>query len=88
MAGLDAHGASTLIRRSSLSEQGRAIAVITHIWISPFACARAPLFSVKDASSPTDPPKTSWTIPLLKRAGLAEPACAKARQWLRRVPSC
>jgi energy-coupling factor transport system ATP-binding protein len=90
MAGLDAHGASTLIREILwLSEKGRAIAVITHdMDLALRLCPRCIVLGEGRllADGPTD--KLMDDPGLLKRAGLAEPASAKARQWLRRVALC
>jgi energy-coupling factor transporter ATP-binding protein EcfA2 len=90
MAGLDAHGASTLIREILwLSENGRAIAVITHdMDLALRLCPRCIVLGEGRllADGPTD--KLMDDPGLLKRAGLAEPASAKARQWLRRVALC
>jgi len=90
MAGLDAHGVSTLINQvRSLSETGRAIAVITHdMDLALRLCPRSIVLGEGRllADGPTD--ELMEDRSLLKHAGLAQPSCASAQQWLRRVASC
>lgn len=90
MAGLDAHGASTLAAEIlALRERGRAIAVITHdMDLALRLCARSVI--VGEGGILADGPTRELLDDpgLLKRAGLAEPSCAKAMRWLRRVAAC
>ena len=90
MAGLDAHGVSTLIDRlRPLTEKGRAIAVITHdMDLALRLCPRSIVLGEGRilADGPTEALMEDCS--LLSRAGLAEPSCASARRWLRRVSSC
>jgi energy-coupling factor transport system ATP-binding protein len=90
MAGLDAHGVSTLIDQLRLlSDKGRAIAVITHdMDLALRLCPRSIVLGEGRilADGPTEALMEDCS--LLSRAGLAEPSCASARRWLRRVSSC
>ena len=90
MAGLDAHGVSALINQlQPLSEKGRAIAVITHdMDLALRLCPRSIILGEGRllADGPTD--ELLEDRSLLEHAGLAQPSCASARQWLRRVASC
>jgi energy-coupling factor transport system ATP-binding protein len=90
MAGLDAHGASALTSQIlALSEMGRAIAVITHdMDLALRLCTRCIVVGEGRvlADGPTE--EIMGDPALLKRAGLAEPSCLKARQWLLQVAMC
>ncbi|MBF9232249.1 ABC transporter ATP-binding protein [Microvirga alba] len=90
MAGLDAHGASTLTAEIlALREKGRAIAIISHdMDLALKLCTRCIIVGEGRllADGPTE---TLLSDPqLLKRAGLAEPSCAPARRWLQQVAAC
>ncbi|MGO4571571.1 ABC transporter ATP-binding protein [Microvirga sp. 2TAF3] len=90
MAGLDAHGASTLAAEiSALRRKGRAIAIISHdMDLALQLCTRC--IVVGEGRLLADgPTETLLSDPqLLKRAGLAEPSCAPARRWLQQVAGC
>jgi energy-coupling factor transport system ATP-binding protein len=89
-AGLDAHGISMLISEVlALHESGRAVAVITHdMDLALRLCPRSIL--VGEGGILVDGPtqELMWDTALLRRAGLAEPSCAGALQWLQRAASC
>jgi energy-coupling factor transporter ATP-binding protein EcfA2 len=90
MAGLDAHGVSALIDEIlSLHEKGRAIAVITHdMDVALRLCPRSIIVGEGGilADSPTQ--ELMKDTALLRRAGLAEPSCARALRWLQQAVSC
>ncbi|WP_201865221.1 ABC transporter ATP-binding protein [Microvirga soli] len=90
MAGLDAHGVSTLMREiQALQGSGHAIAVITHdMDLALRLCPRSIVVGEGGilADGPTE--ELMRDLALLQRAGLAEPSCARALQWLQRVASC
>jgi energy-coupling factor transport system ATP-binding protein len=89
-AGLDAHGVAMLIGKIlALHERGHAVAVITHdMDFAMRLCPRSII--VGEGGILADGPTQELmrdTI-LLRRAGLAEPSCARALQWLQRAVSC
>jgi energy-coupling factor transport system ATP-binding protein len=90
MAGLDAYGVSTLIREiQALQGRGQTVAVITHdMDLALRLCPRSIIVGEGGilADGPTQ--KLMRDTALLRRAGLAEPSCAKALHWLHRVASC
>jgi energy-coupling factor transport system ATP-binding protein len=90
MAGLDQHGTSALIDMIlALRGNGRAVAVITHDM--DFALRLCPRSIVVGEGRILADGPTAGIMEdagLLARAGLAEPSCAPARRWLRRVASC
>jgi energy-coupling factor transport system ATP-binding protein len=90
MAGLDAHGVSALIHQIlSLHENGRAIAVITHdMDLALRLCPRSIIVGEGGilADGPTQ--ELMRDTALLRRAGLGEPSCARAFQWLQQAVSC
>jgi energy-coupling factor transport system ATP-binding protein len=90
MAGLDAHGVSTLLHQIlSLHERGRAVAVITHdMDLALRLCPRSIIVGEAGilAEGPTQELMRDTAV--LRRAGLAEPSCARALQWLQRAASC
>jgi energy-coupling factor transport system ATP-binding protein len=89
-AGLDAHGAAALeVSLLGLRQEGCAIAVITHDM--DFALRLCPRSIIVGegrilADGPTE--ELMQDTALLTRAGLAEPSCAGAIRWLRRVAAC
>ncbi|NBJ13637.1 ABC transporter ATP-binding protein [Microvirga arsenatis] len=89
-AGLDALGVSTLMREmQALQGRGHAIAVITHdMDLALRLCPRSIVVGEGGilADGPTQ--ELMSDTALLRRAGLAEPSCAIALQWLHRVASC
>ncbi|WP_414475136.1 ABC transporter ATP-binding protein [Microvirga sp. M2] len=89
-AGLDARGVSMLISEIlTLQGKGHAIAVITHdMDFALRLCPRSIIVGEGGilADGPTQALMGDTT--LLERAGLAEPSCAGALHWLRRVASC
>jgi energy-coupling factor transporter ATP-binding protein EcfA2 len=90
MAGLDAHGVSTLMREIlALHESGRAVAVITHdMDLALRLCPRSIIVGEGGilADGPTQ--ELMRDTAFLRQVGLAEPSCAKALQWLQQVVSC
>jgi energy-coupling factor transport system ATP-binding protein len=90
IAGLDARAASVLEAQVlELSRKGRAVAVITHdMDLALRLCFRSIVVGEGRimADGPTE--QILSDPELLKRAGLAEPSCAKAREWLLRVAMC
>ncbi|GEO14530.1 ABC transporter ATP-binding protein [Microvirga aerophila] len=90
IAGLDARAASVLEAQVlEFSRKGRAIAVITHdMDLALRLCFRSVVVGEGCiiADGPTE--QILSDPELLKRAGLAEPSCAKAREWLLRVAMC
>ena len=89
-AGLDAQGVSALRAQIlTLRERGHAIAVITHdMDLALRLCPRSIVVGESRilADGPTD--AVMRDTELLSRAGLTEPACAKAMRWLERIPAC
>lgn len=89
-AGLDADGASALAAGiTALRKRGRAVAVITHdMDFALRVCPRS--IVVGDGGILADglTQELMRDTTLLARAGLGEPSCAKALQWLLRVASC
>jgi energy-coupling factor transport system ATP-binding protein len=89
-AGLDAHGVSMLMRAIlTLHERGYAVAVITHdMDFALRLCPRSIIIGEGGllAAGPTQ--DLMGDTALLQRAGLAEPSCVKALQWLQRAVSC
>jgi energy-coupling factor transport system ATP-binding protein len=90
MAGLDAHGVSTLMREiQALQGRGHAVAVITHdMDLALCLCPRSIIVGEGGilADGPTQ--ELMRDTALLRRAELAEPSCARALQWLHRVALC
>jgi energy-coupling factor transport system ATP-binding protein len=90
MAGLDAHGVSRLMREIlALQGRGQTVAVITHdMDLALRLCPRSIIVDEGGilADGPTQ--ELMSDTALLLRAGLAEPSCAKALQWLQRAVSC
>jgi energy-coupling factor transport system ATP-binding protein len=90
MAGLDAHGVSTLMREIlALQGRGHAVAVITHdMDLALRLCPRSII--VGEGGILADGPTRGLLrdTALLRRAGLAEPSCASALQWLQQAASC
>ncbi|WP_210183630.1 ABC transporter ATP-binding protein [Microvirga guangxiensis] len=89
-AGLDMHGVSMLISEIlALQERGQTVAVITHdMDFALRLCTRSII--VGEGGILADGPTQDLMrdTALLRRAGLAEPSCAKALQWLQRAVSC
>jgi energy-coupling factor transport system ATP-binding protein len=89
-AGLDAHGVSMLIREIlAWHERRHAVAVITHdMDFALRLCPRSIIVGEGGilANGPTQ--GLMRDTALLRRAGLAEPSCARALQWLQRAVSC
>jgi ABC-type branched-subunit amino acid transport system ATPase component len=90
MAGLDVHGTARLVEAVvALSAKGRAIALITHdMDLALRLCARSIVLEGGRVLAEGPTPMLLRDPALLDRAGLAEPSCAVARRWLRRVTSC
>ncbi|WP_230534240.1 ABC transporter ATP-binding protein [Microvirga roseola] len=90
MAGLDARGVATLVAEiRMLRDRGRAVAVITHdMDLALRLCPRS--IVVGEGKILADGPtrQLMQDCALLKRAGLAEPSCAGAVRWLKRVAAC
>ncbi|MBM6583548.1 ATP-binding cassette domain-containing protein [Microvirga sp. BT689] len=90
MAGLDAHGVAMLTNEIlALHDSGRAVAVITHdMDLTLRLCPRSVIVGEGGilADGPTQ--ELMKDMALLRRAGLAEPSCAEALQWLQRGTSC
>jgi energy-coupling factor transport system ATP-binding protein len=90
VAGLDAWAASVLEAQIlALSRKGRAIALITHdMDLALRLCSRSIVVGEGRilAEGPTE--RVLSDPKLLGRAGLAEPSCAKAQEWLLRVAMC
>jgi len=90
MGGLDARGAAKLVENiEAMGAKGRAIALITHdMDLALRLCARSVVLGEGRllAEGPTRMLLADST--LLARAGLAEPSCAEANRWLRRVALC
>jgi len=89
-AGLDAHGVSMLMSAIlALHGRGYAVAVITHdMDFALRLCPRSII--VGEGGILADGPTQDLmrNTALLQRAGLAEPSCVKALQWLQRAASC
>lgn len=89
-AGLDAQGVSMLINEIlTLHGRGHTVVVITHdMDLALRLCPRSIVVGEGRilADGPTQELMTNTA--LVQRAGLAEPACAMALQWLQRVASC
>ena len=90
MAGLDAHGTARLVEAiAALGAEGRAIALITHdMDLALRLCPRSIVLAGGRVLAEGPTPVLLSDPALLDRAGLAEPSCASARRWLRRVASC
>ncbi len=90
MAGLDAHGVSTLMHRIlSLHERGRAVAVITHdMDLALRLCPRSIIVGEAGILGEGPTQELMRDTALLRRAGLAEPSCARALRWLQQAASC
>ncbi|WP_457093117.1 ABC transporter ATP-binding protein [Microvirga sp. P5_D2] len=90
IAGLDAHGVAMLTNEIlALHDSGRAVAVITHdMDLALRLCPRSVIVGEGGilADGPTQ--ELMKDMALLRRAGLAEPSCAEALQWLQRAASC
>jgi energy-coupling factor transport system ATP-binding protein len=90
LAGLDAHGVATLMREILVwQERGHAVAVITHdMDLALRLCPRSIIVGEGGilADGPTQELMRDTT--LLRRAGLAEPSCARALHWLQRAVTC
>jgi energy-coupling factor transport system ATP-binding protein len=90
MAGLDADGAETLMREIlALHESGRAVAVITHdMDLVLRLCPRSVILGGGGILADAPTQDLLRDTALLGQAGLAEPSCARALQWLKQVTSC